>query len=318
MSRTSGLLLTTLLSTLAGTGCIKQMLLNGQIASTREASGAFDGISDYELAYNAASGGIVQFEGMHRLAPDNTDALFMLARAYASFGFAFAEDDMERAEDEGDAELAEYHRQRAIQSYDRAMVYGLELWKERGIVGFDQAKSNEGALAAWLAQNFQSAEDAGDLLFVGTAWLSRTNLLKDDAEAVANLWIGALLVERSVALDPNYNNLSGTIALASYHARSATADLSRSKALFEELIAKTQRKSLLPIFAYATKYACAQVDGKLYVQLLEEVVNAKDADPSIRLMNAIAQRRARRWLQRQRMFDACSIENPQEVTQDAS
>ena len=311
---TEKLRLWALLCLLFGTGCIKQMLLNGQIASTREASAAFDSISDYELAYNAASGGIVQFEGMHKLAPDNLDALFMLTRSYASFGFAFAEDDMETAQDAGDAEMAEYHKRRAILSYERAIQFGLELWEKRGAVGFEQAKANEAALKTWLQQTFPEKEDAPDVLFVGVAWLSRTNLMKDDAEAVADLWIGASIIERAVELDSAFNNHQGVLALASYHARSATADLDKSKALFEELLQKTERKSLLPIFAYATKYACARVDGALYTQLLQEIMNAKDPDPSLRLMNAIAQRRARRWLGTQRMFDACSIDKPAEVT----
>jgi hypothetical protein len=299
---------------LGGSGCIKQMLMNGQIASTREASGAFDEISDYELAYNAASGGIVQFEGMHRLAPDNLDALFMLTRSYASFGFAFAEDDMEQAQDDGNVELAEYHRQRALRSYERALKFGMELWEARGALGFAEARNSEAALKSWLEETFPEPEDAGDLLFVGMAWLSRTNLMKDDAVAVADLWIGASIVERAVELDPALSNYSGVLALASYHARSATADLEQSKKLFEELLQSTQRKSLLPIFAYATRYACTRADGSLYVQLLQEVLNAEDPDPSIRLMNTIAKRRARRWLGAQRMFDACSIDKPAEVT----
>ena len=73
----SSLLLAIGMST-ALTGCIESMLTNGQIATTRKASAAFDTISDYELARSAAMAGLVQFEGMHKLAPDNEDALFML------------------------------------------------------------------------------------------------------------------------------------------------------------------------------------------------------------------------------------------------
>ncbi|MFO0673703.1 MAG: hypothetical protein U0235_29465 [Polyangiaceae bacterium] len=44
-------------------GCIKSMLVNGQISSTRKAAGAFDSIADWDLAKSAASAGLVQFEG---------------------------------------------------------------------------------------------------------------------------------------------------------------------------------------------------------------------------------------------------------------
>src|SRR5690349_18686650 len=86
---------------LGSTGCIKKMLVNGQIASTRNASGALDNIGDLELVKTAAQAGLVQFEGMHRLAPDNTDALFLLTKGWVSYGFGFVEDEMEQAHDDG-------------------------------------------------------------------------------------------------------------------------------------------------------------------------------------------------------------------------
>src|SRR5579872_6205794 len=124
---------------LGSTGCIKAMLVNGQIEGTRTASGAFDTIGDYEMARAAAAGGLVQFEGMHKLAPDNSDALFMLTKGWVGFGFGFIEDEVEAAEDAGDDDLADYHRKRARMAYDRAVFYGLQLLGQSAD-GFDQAK----------------------------------------------------------------------------------------------------------------------------------------------------------------------------------
>ena len=42
---------------LGSTGCIKAMLVNGQIEGTRKASAAFDTIGDYELARSGAGAG---------------------------------------------------------------------------------------------------------------------------------------------------------------------------------------------------------------------------------------------------------------------
>jgi hypothetical protein len=60
----------------------------------------------------------------------------------------------------------------------------------------------------------------------------------------------------------------------------------------------------LVLFNYATRYACAKADAALYTKLLEEVIAAEDPDPSLRLTNTIAQRKARRWLSPDRMFNA--------------
>src|SRR5262249_59698816 len=135
-------------------GCVKKMLINGQIEGTRQASTAFDTIDDWELAYKAASSGIVQFEGMHKLAPDNDDALFLLTKGWTGYGYGFAEDEMEDAQDAGDRDLEEHHRRRAVMAYERAMQYGIELLSHRA-KGFDDAKKGEGELKAWLEKNFK-------------------------------------------------------------------------------------------------------------------------------------------------------------------
>ncbi|MFO0723340.1 MAG: TRAP transporter TatT component family protein [Myxococcota bacterium] len=305
--RSVSLLLIVLPLSLGSTGCIKSMILNGQIAGTRQASGAFDTMDDYEIAGRAAASGLVQFEGMHKLAPGNTDALFMLTKAYTGFAFGFIEDEMERAEDDSDSSGAAYHRQRAINAYNRAVNYGLELLGHTA-EGFDAAKVDEATLKAWLERSFTSADDAGALFWTGYAWMARTGVMKDDAEMVANLWMGVAMIERSVALDPTYNNGLGKVALGAYHARSAAAEMDEAKALFEDVIAKTEGKALVAQLNYATRYACAKADAALYTKLLRQVIDSKEDEPSLRLTNTIAKRRAKRWLSEKRMFDACSMD----------
>src|SRR5882672_10061632 len=185
-------------------GCIKKMLINGQIEGTRQASTAFDTLGDWELAYKAASSGVVQFEGMHKLAPDNDDALFLLAKGWTGYGFGFAEDEMEDAQDAGDRDLEAHHKERALLAYNRAIGYGLELLSHRA-KGFDEARKGEANLKAWLTKNFKSKDDAGNLFWVGYAWMARTNLLKENGEAVAQLWVGVQMIERVAEIDPSYN-----------------------------------------------------------------------------------------------------------------
>lgn len=289
------------------TGCIKQMLVNGQIEGTRQGSVAFDRFSDYEAAEAAAANALVQFEGMLELSPGNEDALFMLTKAYTGFGFAFLEDHMETAEDAGEREQAAYHRGRARTAYRNAIRYGLQLLGQHA-EGFDAVKGNEAALVAWLNENFTDPEQAGDLFWTGYAWVSLTNISKDDAELVANLYIGVAIVRRSVELDPTYNAHSGQIILGGYHARTAGPELEQAQQLFEQVLKETNRSFLLAQTLYATTYACSKIDASLYDKLLREVLAAEDPDPAQRLSNMVAQRRAQRWLGEKRMFDACSLE----------
>ena len=295
---------------LGSSGCIKSALTSGQIAGTREASSAFDTIGDYELARSAAQGGLVQFEGMHTLAPDNADALFMLTKGWTGYGYGFVEDELEAAEDAGDEDLAEYQRKRARMAYDRAVFYGLELLGQTDH-GFEAAKKNQPSLAKWLSDNFTSTDDAVNLFWTGYAWLARVNLMKsDDTEGgafVAELFVGVTMIERAVQLDPTAEHYSGVIVLAAYHTR-PMGEMDQAKQMLDSVLAQTQGKNLMVQLNYATRYACMKADGALYQDMLNKVLAAPDPDPHQRLGNAIAKRRAKRWLGKRRVKDACGID----------
>jgi hypothetical protein len=291
---------------LSNAGCIKQMLTDGQIEATRQASDVFDTVGDYDLARGAAEAGLVQFEGMHRLSPGNTDALFMLTQSWTGYGYAFAQDDMEAAEDKGDDDLADYHHRRARMAYDRAVFYGLELLGHTD-KGFDAARKNAGTMKAWLTANFTSKEDAANLFWTGYAWLARIQLEQDDPAMVADLFVGVAMIERQLELDPEYNHYAGQLAMGAYHARAAMAEPEEAKKIFESVLAKTQHKDLMVQMTYAQTYACVAPDQALYVKLMNEVIQAGDTDPEQRLENAIAKRRARRFLGKARM-QACGFD----------
>ena len=287
---------------MGSSACIKAMLTNGQIASTRQGSSAMDTIGDFEMARSAVGAGLAQFEGMHRLAPDNTDALFLLAKGWAGYGYAIAEDDMEAANDANNEELAAYHKKRARMAYERAIFYGLELLGHSA-EGFDAAKKNEDTFKKWLDKNFDDKENAADLFWVGYAWLSRVNIAKEEPALVGELFVGVAMLEKSVQLDPTYNHYAGSVALAAYHARTAMSEMDQSQKMFEDLLAKTEHKTLVVQVNYATRYACNKGDRALYEKLINEVLTADDPDPQQRFTNTLAKRRARRALTKSRMED---------------
>lgn len=281
---------------LGSTGCIKKMMLNGQISATREGSGAADTIGDYELARSAASAGMLQFEGMHRLAPDNEDALYLLTKGWTGYGYAFPQDDYEAAKLAGDETQADYHKGRAKLAFDRGVSYGVELLGHQA-KGFDDAKKNADTMRAWLNKEFTDKEDAEALFWAGSAWLARVNLMKDDDELgpkyIGELFVGVAMLERSRELDPAYMNYGASSTLGAYFA--SMKQLDQSKKLLDEALEKTQHKSLGVQANYA-KLACASGDRATYEKMLNEVLNAEDPDPNQRLQNTIAKRRAKRGL----------------------
>lgn len=292
---------------LGSTGCIKKMLLNGQIQSTRVGAGAADTIGDYEVAKGAAASGVMQFEGMHRLAPDNEDALFLLLRGWTGWGYAFAQDDYEVATLAGDEATAEYHKKRAKLAFDRAISYGLELLSKEDD-GFAAAKKNADTINSWLKEHFKDKEHAETLFWLGSAWLARVNLLKDEPEYVADLFVGVAILERSRQIDPAFMAWGATSTLGAYHARAAVAELDEAKKLLDLALEKTQRRSLSVMLNYA-KYACMKSDQALYEKMLNDILATEDPDPNLRLQNVIAKRRAKRGLSKAAMED-CGFSAP--------
>lgn len=277
---------------LSQTACIKRMILNGQAKGTRDGAEALNELGDYHVARGAAQSGLAQMEGMHRLAPDNLDVLFMLTRSWTQYGFAFSQDEMESAEEGSDA--YEDAKQRATFAYNRAVKYGLELLSMRA-EGFEQVRSSEAKMKQWLKDNFDSKEDAPNLFWAGYGWMARASLLRDQPALVAELYVGVEMIKRSLELDPDYFNSNGYTALASYHARAKLAEPEEAKRLFELVLQKTNHKSLLVQVSYAERYACVVGDRKLYDQLLNEALSFDlDSAPNNRLQNTVALRRAKR------------------------
>jgi hypothetical protein len=288
------------------TGCVKQMLLDGQIESTRKASSAVNTLHDYDVARSVAQAGLGQLEGMHRLAPGNEDALFMLTRGWAATSYGFIEDDYEQALEREDEPLAEHQLARARSGYHRAVQYGQRLLG-LSAEGFQAASRNQATLRSWLVENFDDAEQGEELLWIGYAWMGRVSAAREDPAMIADLFVGVELVRRAVELDERAVFATGHIVLGSYHARSAQAELDEAKRHFDRAIELTSGKYLLAKLNLATRYFCAKSDRASYERTLNEVLAESDPLPEARLQNVIAQRRARRYLNKEVWQEECGF-----------
>lgn len=284
---------------LLATGCIDRMILDGTLKSTRDASKAFDTLSDLEVAKLGAGSSLVQLEGMQALAPDNEDALFLLTQSWTGYGSAFIEDEWEQAYDRGDDDAEAFHAKRAADAYARAVTFGTRLLEQRH-PGFVAAQKNYDTVKAYLAP-FEKA-DAENLLWLGLAWLSRGGVAAERPEVVAELFVGVALLERSVELDESLAYATGLAALGAYHARAPDAELAQGKAQFEKALALTGRKALTVQVMYAQNWACQAHDEAAYRKLLDEVLAAPDdVLPEQQLENTIARRKAERYLKGPRL-----------------
>jgi hypothetical protein len=301
-------------TSLGSTGCIKSMILKGQIEGTRKGSAGMNTTADYDVARSAAGAGIAQFEGMHLLAPDNEDAYYLLVKGYASYGFAFAEDDYELARIAGDEDMSDYHKARAKSLYTRAVGYGFQWLEMRNEGANDAAAKDPATWKAYLAK-FDDKDDAQMLFWIGQAWAARASVTKEP-ELIGTLWVGRVLMERVVELDETTERGAAHVILGAMNSATGIATLGPeafeiAKQHFEKANAISGGKVLLGKLQMAKNYACHMADDSpgrkqslaLYMKLLNEVIDAEDPLPEARLTNSIAKRRARRYLSEKWMKD---------------
>jgi hypothetical protein len=289
------------LLSLTTTGCIRKVLIDGQVSGTRDGADAVNTLHDYEVARAVARSGLGTLEGMYKLAPYNEDALLMLTRGWAGATFAFTEDDYEQAEEgKDDAETA-YHLARTVAGFERAKFFGTQLMYKKA-AGFEAAQKNANTMKQWMHDNFVKKEEAEDLTWIAYAFVGLVGAAKDNPAVVADLYIGVAIAERALELDEGFEHGMNHILLGAYHARTAQSELGEAKEHFDAAMKINGGKFLPTQLNYASRYYCAKSDRANYEKMLNAVLAAGDPIPEARLPNLIAKRRARRYLDNPKVF----------------
>lgn len=253
---------------------------------------------DYETAGKAIPAGILQLEGVLRIVPDNERILIFTIGSYLGYGVGWIEDRLEEADAADDFEEVLHLRGRARLMYTRAWELAQHMLRLRAD-GFDEAVAGGiDALTAWLEATFREPQDAEVLLLASQAWAANIIFNMHDMDAVADFPLAKVILERSVELDPSFYFMQGKMLLAVVASQQFPPEIEKSKALFDEVLAGTERRSLIVQVSMARYYAVAIGDYQLFKKLLDEVIAAGDVLPEARLLNVIARRRAQRYLRR--------------------
>ena len=295
-------LCTLLLAGASSAGCdLTRFTANSTANMFVRAGGAVERHWDPELVGAGLPGSILQLEGVYSVIPDNQALGVQLMRAYVSYGFGFVEDAAEEAEASGDIEEQERLQRRVRLLYLRARNIGLHLMRLRDPGIDDALSSGPQALEAYLDSQYTNAEDVALLFWVGYAWGSAINVSRDDPEMILDLATARLFVERAVDLDPTYFHYAGVIFLGVVNSAMPEAlggNPTAGREFFERALTGTERHFFSVQLNYAKAYAVATGDRALFISLLREVIDGGDPDPSSRLANRLARRRAIRLLRR--------------------
>jgi hypothetical protein len=265
---------------------------------------AYESETDLAVARAAAPALMKLVEGLLETAPNDRELLEVVARGWAEFAFAFLEDDYESLPN--DAAHADERTRLALRAtglYDRAFGFAARRLQ-------DDDREIEHALAADVATLERRLatlpkSSVPGLVFGGLALASAINLNRTDPSRAVDLPKAMALLERARTLDPTYYYGGAQMVLGLVYCsapKSAGGDPDRGQRLFDEAIAQTSGKYLLPKVMSARMCAVRRGDRAGFERILKAALATPPAPRNdevgrhYNLANEVAKRRAARYL----------------------
>jgi hypothetical protein len=268
--------------------CMLGLMLHGcgpLVSNTRQdfadnLSDTISGYDDPETIEQALPAYMVLISSMIRSEPDNVNLLISGSKLYSSYASAFVQNKQ---------------RQRVLARH--AFDYASHALCIQKPVACNAKKESYHQYEQTLKLFKKS--DVKLLFAYGSAWAGLIEANSSDWNAVADLPRVKSVLKRVVQLDENISNGDAHVYLGVLDALIPPAMGGKpelAKAHFEKAIKISQGTNLMAKLLYAEKYARLVFNRKLHDKLLHEVVAADVSDSSHRLVDVLAQQRARKLL----------------------
>ena len=283
-------LATTLLAAAALAGCSLRSMAVNAVMPTLANPAVYLSEEDPEVARDALPFLLKTIESILDADPAQQDALLFANTGFLLYANAFLQADAALAEWD-DYELATELNERARRMYLRARDYGLR-----------NVEIDHPDIAARLLDDPQSAaavfeaEDVESLYYLGGAWMLAISLGLDQPALVADLPAARALLDRALELDEDFERgalHSAFITLESV-GEVMGGSIARARAHFARAVELSEGQDAGPYLSLATGVAIAEENREEFRELLETAIAIDpDEEPSNRLLNLIAQKRAR-------------------------
>ena len=283
-------LVTTLLVAAAFAGCSLRSMAVNAVMPTLANPAVYLSEEDPEVARDALPFLLKTIESILDADPAQQDALLFANTGFLLYANAFLQADAALAEWD-DYELASELNERARRMYLRARGYGLQ-----------NVEIDHPDIAARLLDDPQSAaavfdvEDVESLYYLGGAWMLAISLGLDQPALVADLPAARALLDRALELDEDFERgalHSAFITLESV-GEAMGGSYARARDHFARAVELSDGQDAGPYLSLATGVAVAEENREEFRELLETAIAIDpDEEPSNRLLNLIAQKRAR-------------------------
>jgi predicted anti-sigma-YlaC factor YlaD len=278
-------------------GC-RTVALKAASGAVVQSGGTYASDDDPELVRDAVPFGLKTMEGLLAENPKHAGLLEALASGFTQYAYAFVQQPAELADLDGKLEDARAGRARAKKLLLRARDYGL-----RGLDDRHEGLAEQLRQGRDLAKLLGKAEkkDLPFLYWTASAWTLAIVNDKSDMALVGELPIPLAMMKRALALDERWGQGSIHEFYVAYDASRSAAEgggPERAKAHLDRALALSLNKKLGPLVAWAEGVLVQRQDRAEFTRVLERVVQADPGEePSYRLANILAQRRAKALLE---------------------
>jgi predicted anti-sigma-YlaC factor YlaD len=266
------------------------------LADTLAASGdVFSADNDPELIRDAVPFSLKTVESLLASVPNHPGLLLSACSGFTQYGYAFVQMDAEAIEAK-DYQASVAGKERALKMYLRARDYcmrALEL-RHKGIR--QQLERDPDKAFGWA-----NVRDVPLLYWTGASWGAAISLGVDKPEVTIDLPAVRALMNEALRLDETYSRGAIHEALISLDAlpEAIGGSPARARVHFDRALALSKGLSAGPYVTFAMGISVPAQNKAEFQELLDKAIAVDvDKEPSLRLANILAQRRARYLLSR--------------------
>ena len=275
---------------LLSSGCIRSFA-TGIVADALSGPGTLGTDDDPELVRDAAPFGLKTMESVLASQPQHVGLLTSLASGFTQYGYAFVQQDADRAEFEGHNGPAATSRLRAKKLLLRARDYGLQGLELSSPGISEKLKSMRGLTEAVAPLK---KEDVPLVYWTAAAWALAISNGKEDMGLVAELPAPEALMKRALELDETWGEGSVLEFFVSFEASKPGGTEAGAKS-FLDRANKINGGHHLGVQVSWAEGVLVQAQKRDEFEAVLKAVLAADVNVSKpdRLANTIAQRRAK-------------------------
>ncbi|MGH6932805.1 MAG: TRAP transporter TatT component family protein [Dongiaceae bacterium] len=272
-------------------GCsIKQVAVDMIGDALSEGGEVFASDEDPELIREAIPFGLKTYESLLEVSPEHEGLLLAAGKGFVAYAYLLQQEaDLIDAEN---LNRARAMRARANRLYLRGRDHALRGLEVRH-PGITTALGSDEAAALSVA----TAEDVPYLYWAGAGWAGALSAKKDELALVAELPTAGALVRRALELDEAYDLGAAHEFMISYEGGRPGGSAELARQHYERALALSNGRRASTYLALAETVVVREQDLEEFNSLLQAAMAVDpEAEPKLRLVNTIAQRRAR-WLE---------------------